>query len=429
MAQAKNTRRDFLKTASAVAAAGALAVQRGAHAAGDDVIKVGLIGCGGRGSGAAAQALAADPGARLIAMADIFEDKVLASRENLKKRSPEQVAVDDDHCFVGFDGYRKVIDSGPDVVLIACASRFHPPYMKAVIDAGKHVFVEKPHAIDPPGIRVVTAAAEEARKKSLNCVSGLHFRPQPNVHETAMRIRDGAIGQIVSMEVNYMRAPYRIIKRDPALSELEWQYRNWYHFNWLSGDDVPQSLVHTVDRAAWVMHEEPPVKGHGLGGRAAFPGPQLGNCFDHHALCWEFANGVSMYGFNRTQYNCLGGAGDKIFGTKGRASMSGGWIDGETKWKFSGPRGDGHAIEQQKLMAAIRAGETINDGVHMARSTLITILGQMACYTGKQWTWEQVSKSDYTYPPDKVDFDIDPPVVPDEEGNYPVAVPGMTELS
>ena len=180
MAQAKNTRRDFLKTASAVA--GALAVQRGVHAAGDDVIKVGLIGCGGRGSGAAARALAAGPGVRLIAVADSFEDEVLAGRENLKKRSPEQVAVDDDHCFVGFDGYRKVIDSGPDVVLIACASRFHPSYMKAVIDAGKHVFVEKPHAIDPPGIRVVTAAAEEARKKSLNCVSGLHFRHQPNVH-------------------------------------------------------------------------------------------------------------------------------------------------------------------------------------------------------------------------------------------------------
>jgi myo-inositol 2-dehydrogenase/D-chiro-inositol 1-dehydrogenase len=425
-----STRRHFLKgsaTALGAATVSALAARRPVHAAGADTIKLGLIGCGDRGPGAAQQALNADPGAKLIAMADVFADHVRESRDNLKKAKGDQVAVDDDHCFVGFDAWKKVIESGVDAVLIACASRFHPAYLRACVDAGKHVFLEKPHAIDPPGVHAITAACEEAKKKNLNVVSGLHRRYDPSIRETIQRVQDGAIGNIVAMEVSFMRAPYKIVERDPKWTEMEWQFKTWYHFAYLSGDDLPQSLIHTLDTGLWALREEVPVSAHALAGRSASIATKYGDVFDHAAVVYEFASGCRMYGFVRTQNNCHGEVAMKLFGSKGYAHE--GLIRGETNWSYQGPNPGGHQNEQTEFMAALRSGKVINNGNYMARSTMTGVMAQMAAYTGKKVTWQQADESKFTYPPrdGKIDFTIDPPVKPDAAGIYPVPVPGKTE--
>jgi predicted dehydrogenase len=427
----RRSRREFLHSSARTlsgAAAATLLISRSAHAAGDDTIKVGLIGCGSRGSGAANQAILADRGVRLVALADIFEDRVNVSRDLLKRAHPDQVTVDDGHCFVGFDAYQKVINSGVDVVLIACASRFHPSYVKACVEAGKHVFVEKPQAIDPPGVRMMLDATEEAEKKKLNLVAGLHLRYDPGIRETMARVFDGAIGRIVAIEANFMRNPYRIIERRPEWSEIEWQYRNWYHFRWLSGDDVVQSLVHTIDLGAWAMNEEPPVCAHALGGRSSCFGVQYGDGLDHAAVVYEYGNGVRMYGFNRTQYGCHASFSAKLLGSKGFCDVMGQRISGDTNWRYGGPRRDGHQVEQEELLSAIRSGNVINNGLYMTRSTMLAVLGQMAVYTSKQITWRDALNSDFSYEPQQCDFSTQPPVKPDEKGIYPVPIPGITKL-
>ncbi|UCE47231.1 MAG: Gfo/Idh/MocA family oxidoreductase, partial [Phycisphaerales bacterium] len=240
------TRRDFLKSSTVAASAavsGALGISSSTFAGGSDIIRVGMIGCGGRNTGAAAQALTADPGARLVAMCDIFMDRVKSKRKILKEQKKNQVIVDDDHCFAGFDGYKHVIEAS-DVVVIANAAKFHPLHSMTALKAGKHVFVEKPHGIDPAGVKLMQKAADVARQKGLCLVSGLHSRYDAGYAETVQRIHDGAIGDVISIEENFLRAPYVIIDRKPGLTELQWQCSTQYHFRWLSGDDVPQSLVH-----------------------------------------------------------------------------------------------------------------------------------------------------------------------------------------
>jgi predicted dehydrogenase len=273
------TRRQFLRksTAALGAATAALPLARSAHAAGDATLKVGLIGCGGRGSGAAINAMNAGEDVRLTAMADIFEDMAQGSRKRLKKAKPDQVAVDDDHLFVGFDGYQKVIDSGVDVVVIAAASHFHPMFLKAAVDANKHVFCEKPHSLDAPGLKSVAATCEEAKRKNLSVVSGLCWRYHHGARETVKRVRDGAIGEIVAIQETYAVGPYHVHQRKPEWSEIEWQFRNWYHFNWLAGDQCLQQLIHSIDKGAWVLGDEPPRKAWGMGGRSACFGVSYGD--------------------------------------------------------------------------------------------------------------------------------------------------------
>ena len=430
------TRRAFLNTSTAAAAAtaiGTLALSRSVHAAGSDVVRVGMIGCGGRNTGAGAQVLRADPGARLVAMCDIFADRVRGAREAIrgeltKLERAQQIQVPDDACFTGFDGYQHVIASC-DVVLIANAAKFHPLHAKAAIEAGKHVFVEKPHGIDPAGVKVLQTACETAKQKGLCVVSGLHSRYHAGYQELMRRIHDGAIGEIVSIEENFLRAPYGITDRQPGLSELEWQCSTQYHFVWLSGDDVVQSLVHNLDRARWALQEATPVKCHGLGGRSTMAEPIYGDVFDHHSVVYECANGVRIYAFCRTTTGCYDEYSSLLFGTKGKADVMGCRIWGENPWRGDDSH-DAHYQEQVEFMKAVRAGTPINNGDYMVSSTLLAIMGQISCYTGKEVTWEQITQSDFAYAPkpEECHDGMDPPTRPGPTGSYPVYVPGITQL-
>jgi predicted dehydrogenase len=425
------TRRSFLRTSTTAVAAvalGALDPARFAHAQGSDIIRVGMIGCGGRNSGAGAQALRADPGARLVAMCDIFDSRVKSARDNITKQCPTQVDVPNERIFTGFDGYKRVIEN-VDMVCIANAAKFHPLHAKAAIMAGKHVFVEKPHGIDPYGIRMLREACDLAKQKKLCVVSGLHSRYHTGYAETIFRILDGQIGEVVSIEENFLRAPYGITERNPAHSELEWQCSTQYHFNWLSGDDVVQSLVHNLDRASWALGEAAPVKCHGLGGRSTMTDQKYGNVFDHHSVVYEMPKGVRVYALCRTTTGCYDEDSSLVFGTKGIANVKACRITGKKNWRWTG-KCDPYQVEHTRLFAAIRAGKPINNGDYMVRSTLFGIMGQISCYTGKEVTWEQINGSNFSYgpKPEECRDGMEPPVKPGADGSYPVYLPGQTRL-
>jgi len=425
------TRRKFLKSTAALAG-GALASKlttgEVAYAGGSDIIRVGMIGCGGRNTGAAVQALTADPGTRLVAMCDIFMDRVKGKRNILKEQKKDQVTVDDDHCFAGFDGYKHVIESS-DVVVIANAAKFHPLHSMSAIKARKHVFVEKPHGIDPAGLKLLQQASEIAKQKGLCLVSGLHSRYHTGYAETVKRIQDGAIGDVVAIEENFLRGPYGVIQRKEGLTELQWQCSTQYHFRWLSGDDVPQSLVHNLDRSSWAMGNKAPVKCHGMGGRSSMTEPIYGDVFDHHSVVYEFANGVLIYAFCRTTNGCYNNSSSVVLGSKGKASITGCRIWGETDWRWQG-RCDPYQREHDILFKAIRSGKPVNNGDYMVRSTMITVMGQISCYTGKEVTWEQINKSNFYHPPKPEDCrdDMEPPVKAGAHGSYPVPKPGFTKM-
>jgi predicted dehydrogenase len=424
-------RRDFLKGASVLAAAAASPV----HAQGSGAIKVGVIGCGGRGTEAALQALTADDGARLVAMADIVRERMLEKRDQLKAKKPDQVQVNDDHCFTGFEAYKHVIEAS-DVVLIANAAKFHPLHALAALQAGKHVFVEKPHAIDPAGIQTVKQAAALAREKKLSLVSGLQSRFHPGYRETVQRIHDGAIGDIIAIQETWLRPPYVLNKRLPGQTEVEYQASNQYHFHWLSGDDVPQTLIHNLDRASWAMRDAAPERCYGMGGRSTLKGEVYGDVFDHHAVVYEFPKNIRLYAYCRTIDDCYNENSSLLMGTKGRANIRDTWIDGETKWKYSGPKqfsstdANPYQIEHNVLFRSIRRGEPYNSGDYMVRSTLIGIMGQLSCYTGKAVAWNQAWESGFYYAPKPEDVraDMEPPVKPGPGGVYPTFIPGETKL-
>ena len=426
-----SSRRQFLKTSSAVTAgalAGSLSIARSAHAQGDDVLKVGLIGCGGRGTGAAVNALDADPNTKLVALADAFENRLQGCLKGLKQRPGEQVAIDEDHCFVGLDAYQKLIDSEVDVVLLATPPHFRPVQLKACIDANKHVFCEKPVAVDAPGIRSVIETSKAAKEKNLNIVSGLCWRYHHGVRETMQRVLDGAIGDVLAIQETYLAGTLWHRGRQPDDTEMKYQMRNWYYFTWLSGDHNVEQHVHSLDKASWIMGDEPPVRAWGMGGREVRTDPKYGDIFDHHAVCYEYANGVPVYSYTRQMGGCSGGVEDVFIGTKGRANILGHRITGENEWRFRGNGGNMYQLEHEALFGAIRSGETINNGHYMAISSMLAILGRMVTHTGQTITWEQAINSQQDLSPSAYTWDAEPPTLPDENGQYPVDIPGVTKL-
>jgi predicted dehydrogenase len=428
----RSNRRDFLKTTSTLAAAGALAgrlsLTQSAHAAGDDLLKIGLIGCGGRGTGAAVNALGADKNCKLVALADAFADRLDGSLESIKKQMGDKVAVEPDHRFVGLDAGAKLIESGVDVVLLCEPPHFRPMHLKAAVAAGKHVFAEKPVAADAPGIRSVLASAEEAKKKNLNLVAGLCWRYDSGVRETMKRVLDGAIGDVKTIQETYLTGGLWHRPRQPDWTEMVYQLRNWYYFSWLSGDFNTEQHVHSLDKAAWAMHDQPPARAWGVGGRQVRTDAKFGDIFDHHAVVYEYDNGVQVHAYCRQIPGCYSDVSDVFIGTKGRANILQNKIEGENPWHYTGPKPSMYDVEHQDLFAAIRSGKTINNGEYLARSTMWAILGRMVNYTGQCLTWEQAVNSQQNLAPEKYAFDANPPILPDKDAKYPIAVPGETKF-
>lgn len=425
-------RRQFLKTATGVASAAAvssLALSRAAHAAGSDVLRIGLIGCGGRGSGAAINALNADKNVKLVAMADAFDWRISQSLQRLREIKPDQVSVDEDHRFTGLESYRPLIGGDVDVVLIAVPSHFAPIQLKAAVDAGKHVFCEKIHAVDAPGVRMVAEAGETARKKGLSVVSGLAWRYHTGVRETMKRVHDGAIGDIHTVQEICNTGSLRSLPRRPGMTEMEYQIYNWYDFNWLSADLPGLNLVHNVDKGAWALRDEPPVKAWGMGGREVRKGPSFGDVFDHHATVYEYADGAHMYAYCRQINGARAEISDIFVGTKGRCNLLRHTIEGETNWRYEGPSCNRFDLEHVALFSAIRSGNPINNSLYMARSSLLALMATWCSHTGVEITWEQALHSNKQARPERYSLDADPPTMPDEDGNYPVAVPGLTKFA
>ncbi len=417
------SRRDFLAAGAAAASLAALAPT--VHAAGSDVLKVGLIGCGGRGTGAAEQALSADPNVRLTAMGDLFADHLQAKLKLLREHEKvgPRVQVDPQNCYTGFDAFAGVIGSGVDVVLLTTPPHFRPLHLKAAIDAGKHVFCEKPVAVDAPGVRKVLAACQEARRKNLAVVSGLCWRYHRAKQETFRRIHDGAIGDIVAMQCSYLTGPLWHVDRTPDMSDMEWQLRNWLYFTRWSGDHIVEQHIHSLDKMMWAMKDVPPARASGTGGRQVRTGPEFGHVYDHFAIVYEWPNGVKAFGRCRQQEGkfVLHDVNDYLMGTEGTCDVMKHNITGKKAWRYKAPAGDVDNMYQNEhdaLFASIRNGKPINDGEWMSQSTLLAIMGRMAAYTGRLITWEMAlnSKEDLTPPA----YEFGPLPVP------PVAMPGKT---
>src|SRR5438270_7265517 len=426
MAPLSASRRDFLKT---TAVAGTLAAIPNAHAAGSDVLRVGLIGCGDRGTGAATQALAADSNVQLVAMADAFEDRLQHSLETLQKNGQisAKLAVRPEHRFAGFHAYQQLLDSGVDVVLLCTPPHFRPIHLRAAVEAGKHVFAEKPVAVDAPGFHSALKSCELARTKGLSIVSGLCLRYDNGFQETVRRIHDGALGEVLTLLANDYRGGRWDKPRQPGWTPMYYQMRNWYNFTWLSGDFNVEQHVHYLDVCAWIMKNQYPVKAVGMGGRQVLTGPEYGQIYDHFSVVYEYPDGAKLVSNCRQQPRCKNDMSAQVLGTKGRAQFAerrrGLRIQaaGNT-WTYSGPQNRMYQTEHDELFAGIRSGKPINNGEYMAKSTLLAIMGRMAAYTGQEITWEMALNSKEDLSPPRYDWDVALAVPP-------VAVPGVTKFT
>ena len=434
MTKKPTTRRNFLKTSAAAGTVLAgLSLTNSVHAQGKEEIKIGMLGCGGRCGGAALQALTADPCVKLVAMSDLFEDRVKLKRNDLAQAKPDQVNCPDEHCYWDFEGHKKVIEQS-DVVLIACASNFHPFYTESAIKAGKHVFVEKPHGIDPPGIRRVEAVCQLAKEKGLSIMSGLHSRWSLPWQEVMKRIHDGEIGEIIAMQSMFLRGPYGLHSRKPGYSELQYQLSNWYHFCWLSGDDVTQSLVHNIDRMSWAMQGELPDWAFATAGRSGSFGEEYGDMFDHASVVYEYKSGARLYALCRTTHNCYNNSSDIIMGTKGTCYLNQNRFvkrSGEEFYRYKGPRKDPYQTELDELIKAVKTGVPINCGDYMCKSTMAAVLGQIAAYQGNAVKYEEAYNANFHFgniEPDGVTMATTPPSFPDATGNYPIPIVGKTRF-
>jgi predicted dehydrogenase len=414
------TRRQFLAASAAIAAAPHL------HAAGDDLLKVGLIGCGGRGTGAAVEALRADKNVKLVAMADAFEDRINDSLAALRKKTDviAKVDVKPDARFVGFDAYKEVI-ARCDVVLLTTPPHFRPLHFKAAVEAGKHVFAEKPVAVDAPGVRSVLETCELAKKKNLSVVSGLCIRYDKGFREAVARVHGGEIGEPVTLLANDYRSGRWAKVREKEWTDMTYQMRNWYNFTWLSGDFNVEQHVHFLDVCAWVMRDKYPTKAVGMGGRTILAGTEYGNIYDHFSVVYEYPDGQRLISNCRQQPKCKNDMSAHVLGTKGRALLSekdgGLWLKGATDWTFKGPNNNLYQQEHDELFASIRSGKPINNGEYMAHSTLLAIMGRMAAYTGQEITWEKALNSKEDLTPPKYDWNVPLP-------DPPIALPGVTKF-
>lgn len=395
----ETNRRKFLSTSATVAAGGIIAANAapafgGYHAGGDDTLRVGLIGCGGRGTGAAINACNADPNVKITALADAFIDRVDSCHDTLSKKLGDRLEVGDNK-FDGFDNHEKLIATDVDVVLLATPPYFRPSHLEACVAAGKHVFCEKPVGVDVPGVRRVMEACKSAKDQGLSIVSGLCWRYDHGVRATMDQIKSGALGEILSIQENYLTGELWHRGENEKWSEMEYQMRNWLYFNWLSGDHPAEQHIHSLDKAAWLMDDEAPVRVYSLGGRQRRTAPQYGNIYDHFATVFEWENGVKCHSYCRQQAGCFNNTEDYVVGTKGSAKiLRHEVVSGGETWKFRGKKPSMYDVEHQHLFKSIRGAAPINNGHYMCNSTLMALCARDAAYTGKNIKWDDFMKSE-----------------------------------
>ena len=416
------SRRTFIQS-TAAASAGLLFT--GAHVAGSDVLRVGLVGCGGRGTGAAADCLRGSEGIELVALGDLFPEAVTKCRAELTKALgelglAERYKVTDERCFSGFDAYQQVLASGIDLVILATPPGFRPLHLAAAVDAGKHIFAEKPVAVDPAGVRSVLATYEKARLKGLAIGVGTQRRHQAEYVPTVRRIHDGAIGEVLSGQVFWNQGGLWVRDRQAEWSDSEWQIRNWLYFTWLSGDHIVEQHVHNIDVANWVLRGHP-VKATAVGGRQWRTDPKFGHIYDHFAVDYEYPGGVRILSMCRQIAGSANRVGEHFIGTRGTSNAAG-QITGPNAWSFARPEKPVSPFVQEHtdLVASLREGRPINELKQIAESTLSAIMGREAAYTGQEITWDEVLNAQQ---------DLVPPVVSLGPLKTPaVPMPGQTKL-
>ncbi len=431
------SRRNLLRTttfgAGLFAAGAPLAAARGfsGRAAGNSELRIGLIGCGGRGTGAAAQALRADPNTRLVAVGDAFGDRLEGALNGLRGDGEIAARVDvpAERRFVGFDAYQQVIDAGIDVVLLCTPPGFRPMHFEYAVAKEKHVFMEKPVAVDGAGVRHVLAAAAIAKEKGLKVGVGLQRHHDPRYIDTIARLRDGAIGKPVLLRVYWNSGGVWVNPRQPGQSEMDYQMRNWYYFNWLCGDHIVEQHIHNLDVGNWVM-DAYPVECQGMGGREVRKGSQHGEIYDHHALEYTYADGTKMQSHCRHQGGTWSSVSEHLHGTLGTCNIGAGRMQLYTgeEWRWRGEGKDPYQVEHDVLFAAIRSGAAHDEGENGAKSTLTAIMGRLATYSGKVVKFDEALNSSIELKPTAWSFDGTPPTVPGEDGEYPIAVPGQTRV-
>lgn len=420
-------RRAFLKSTGAVVMAGTIpyvGFARSTSPLSSNTLKVGLIGCGGRGAGAASQAMQADPNVVLTAMGDVFADRLDESYNALLELHPDKVKVDKANRFIGFDAYKKVIESGVDVVLLCTPPAFRPDHMMAAVEAGKHTFCEKPVAIDAPGVRKVLAAAKKAKEKKLSVVSGFCFRYDSPKRAIFDRVLKGEIGEVKSVLTVRNGGELWSKPRQAGWTDMEYHLRNWLYHTWLSGDFITEMMVHSLDMMSWALGDKNPMKATGTGGRQSRTAEIYGNAFDHFAIEYEYANGVKGIHFSRQQDGCSTTNRVEVMGTQGNAFVQGSRheLSGKTNWKYDGKVNDMYQTEHDELFASIRQGKPLNDGEVMARSSMLGVLGRMVAYSGQTISWDDAMNSNQTLAPaiDQYSWELKWP-------DIEIARPGITK--
>ncbi len=421
------SRRDFIKTSTAVSLAALGSGASKVFAAGSEKIRYGIIGFGGRASGAASNAVFADPAVEIVAAADMFDDHIDKSLNKLRNGSQwvtkipsEKLKITKDTRFTGFDAYKKLLECDVDVVILASSPGFRPRHLKACVEAGKHIFMEKPVAVDPVGVHSIIASCEKAKEKGLTVVAGTMKRHDPSYIEIMERIHGGAIGELVAGQCYYNTGLLWIHPRRPEWSDMEWQIRNWYYLTWLSGDHIVEQHIHNIDALNWAFNGHP-VKCLGVGGREVRTDPKWGNIYDHFTTEFEYANGARVMSMCRQTDGCSDRMSERVVGTKGVAILERREIQGENAYKYEAERVDPYIQEHKDLIESMRQGKAVNEGQQVAESTLTAVMGRMSAYTGRELKWDWVmNASKLDLMPEKLEFG-DLPV-------RPVAVPGQTQL-
>jgi predicted dehydrogenase len=430
MTQSPLDRRSVLKVSAATAAGAVIVPSLLAQSPSKklDPLKVGLVGCGGRGTGAAVNALEADSGVVITALGDCLADRLASCHKHLSESFADRVKVDADKRFVGFDAIDRVLATDIDVVLLATPPHWRPAQVAAAVAAGKHVFAEKPMAVDAPGVRSMIESCKLAREKKLSIVSGFCWRSSKPERAIYQRIQDGAIGAIRTVYAIYNGSPNGFVDKKAGASEMEHQVRNWYHYLWLGGDHIVEQACHSVDKINWVMNNEPPLRCWAVGGRAQRSDAHPGNIFDHFSVTYEYSGDRRAYLMARQWENCPTDNTDWVYGEKGIARINGWapehWIKGETTWKHETPpegNGDMYLHEHEEFFAGIRSGKHRDDSEWMNNSTLMSIMGRMAAYSGQAVTWQQALASVERHGPASYAFGDVP--------TTPVPRPGHTKFT